>query len=221
VPFAAALIAVPFPFKRPVTDVEMVRTGLAAFVKEPAKPFDEETEKVEVATQFGMPFAHVRTVPGVPVPNQEEVATAIGTPVPEPPLKARPYPAAIGERPIVAFVPPTSAPAFAESVRPLLPVNVVVATDWYAVLPPYKSCETGAVVLPVPPLPMPRVPEIVLSVVVATHVGMPLAMASTCPFVPFAVADTAELPFPERRPVNVPKMGAEVLKVCCPVHVFA
>ena len=54
-PFAAALIAVPFPFKRPETEVEMVRTGFVAFVKEPAKPFVEATEKVDVAKVVSAP----------------------------------------------------------------------------------------------------------------------------------------------------------------------
>ncbi len=58
--------------------------------------------------------------------KSEEVAMAVGTP--EAPIVPRTELALMEARPMVAFVPPTSAPAPAESVRPLLPVRVVVAT---------------------------------------------------------------------------------------------
>ena len=59
VPFVAAEMAVPFPFRRPVTEVEMVRTGLVALVKLPANPFAEATEKVEVAKVVSAPVPPV------------------------------------------------------------------------------------------------------------------------------------------------------------------
>lgn len=43
-----------------------------------------------------------------------------------------------------------------------------------------------------------------------------------CPTVEeLVMAVAADAPFPWTMPVSVPKIGAEVLNVCCPVHVFA
>jgi hypothetical protein len=57
----------------------------------------------------------------------------------------------IGEEPIVTKLVHDADPA---------QVTVVVATDWYIPpVPPYKSCDTGAVVVPVPPRTMSSAPE--------------------------------------------------------------
>jgi hypothetical protein len=71
---------------------------------------------------------NARSVPKVGVPKKVEVATAAGTAEPLVLLASTEF-AAIGERPIVAFDPPISAPAPAERVMPLLLVSVVVATE--------------------------------------------------------------------------------------------
>ena len=59
----------------------------------------------------------------------------------------------------VVLVPPTSAPMVPVIVKGPENACEVVATDWYADAPPYRICPTGAVVVPVPPLPYATVPE--------------------------------------------------------------
>jgi hypothetical protein len=67
----------------------------------------------------------------------------------------------------------------------------VVATLWSAPLPtPYKRLPDVKVVCPVPPFPTPRVPVMVESVVVATHVGIPLESARTNPLVDEATRES-------------------------------
>src|SRR3989344_5858744 len=97
--------------------------------------------------------------------KSEEVAIADGTPAP---IVPRTELAAMVARPMVAFVPPTSAPAPAERVRPLLPVRVVVATfpSFAGVAPvvvQYASCPAVSAdevaTAADPPTPLASVPS--------------------------------------------------------------
>lgn len=103
--------------------------------------------------------------------NKEEVASDDGT-ADEPLELPNTELALIAASPIVAFEPPTNAPAPAESVRPLFPVNVVVPTPYTPVLPFETSRlpDTGWEVVArpvqvtvefVPPTSVPIVPVIV------------------------------------------------------------
>ena len=83
-------------------------------------------ESVDVATHVGTPPTSARTKPLLLVPKSVEVATTVGTPE-APEEFASTLFAAMDESPIVAFDPPMSAPAPAESVMPLLLESEVVA----------------------------------------------------------------------------------------------
>ena len=75
-----------------------------------------------------------------------------------------------------------------------------------------------AVVCPVPPFPIPKVPVMALAFARSrapqAYVEAPVTR-SDCPTVDeLAMAVAALAPFPCMMPVKVPNIGAEVLKVC-------
>ena len=133
-------------------------------------------ENVVVATPTHPPLMNASTWPAEPE-YKDVVETAVGTAAP--PVKlARTVFAAIAERPMVAFDPPTSAPAPPERVMPLLDVSVVVATEVRPLVPfPYKSCDEVNDVCPVPPRETPSVPVVSESAIPKVEVANAVTFA--------------------------------------------
>lgn len=154
-PFAMPKVPVtPVESGRPVAFVSVTAEGVPKFgvvkvgdVSRTTEPVPLQVNKDEVATAVTFPVAPVE-LPRI------EFAAICARLVRETPFVAKDN---------VPAEPPTRAPRVPECEKAPESDKEVVATLWYADEPPYKSWPTGAVVVPVPPFAIPKVPVMSLA----------------------------------------------------------